>query len=462
MQKFLNALKKGKWLLLAVIVLGFLYFGFNTTKNKIVANSFFDKYDVLTAVGNDHFHFNAISLNGKTIMSTEEEWTNVLPVPDSLKFILMANSYSKGKDIECGGKTIKKAPDSIGGVNTWCINHNGNERAAVAGANYYPYDVNDIVYETCLKEKYYERRGRGINGCAEAALFLNDKQIAKTTEQYTSDPLTGERYLEPASTFNYHPSKRIGSNIVFTNTNGTFAYNVSTEKTKLISDNKISKLEDIFQTDGGAETIFVNEEIVKNSYEKNFPGTLGSIDYDGKKYSNVYSADYIDGNLYILRLQDIKKKGSDSVATYELLINGRKVDNFEFDNYILFGYSVDAISSFPLCDTGTLVCVYEGGHYAYKNLTTVPEVFSYDFDVSEMVIDGEWRGEHIPDLIGRSKPIFENGKLKYIVYSDEDGLYMVDFDKKWDFASIYRKSITTVVKLLNGNQNKLLNVVNKN
>jgi hypothetical protein len=62
-------------------------------------------------------------------------------------------------------------------------------------------------------------------------------------------------------------------------------------------------------------------------------------------------------------------------------------------------------------------------------------MFSDNFQVDEMVIDGEWRGEKVPNLIGFSKPIFENGKLKYIVFTNsfKDGLYLVDLEKKWNF-----------------------------
>jgi hypothetical protein len=269
-----------------------------------------------------------------------------------------------------------------------------------------------------------------------------------------------------ASTFNYYPSKKIGSQIIYTTLKGTYAYDVNTKKTKqLITDKTKSDLEDIFLTNDG-KTILVDEEIIDDAVEKNFPLTLGSIKYQDQNYSNIYSAGYIDGNFYILRLANIDKRGSSNLndtATYELLKNWRKVENIELDQGLLFGYNADAIKQFPLCDTSTVVCVYEDGHYAYKKRTTVPEMFSDNFQVDEMVIDGEWRGEKVPNLIGFSKPIFENGKLKYIVFTNsfKDGLYLVDLEKKWNFKSIFSKHGSAITKLLGGYQNVLLNVVGK-
>lgn len=458
----LTSINRSGWLLLVLIILGLLYFGFSAAKNRMVANDFFQRYDVLTAVGDDTFALNAVAVNGKTIEKSDDGWTNVLPVPNSLEYILLTSSYSKGGDIPCGDKIIPKAVDNIGGENQWCIEHNDEERVSVASAQYYHYDVDEIVYETCLKEGYYEgvSGDRGFNGCAEVGLFLNDKQIAKTTEQRVPNPITGKLYLQDASSFNYHPSKKIGSQIIYSTIDGTYAYDTTSRVTKQLTNNEDVKLEDIFLTKEG-KTISVVAQ--NNLYEHGF---FGTVEYDGKVYPNVYSADYIDGNFYLLRLVEVKEKEGSSVGkviTYELLRNGKKIENIEIDGISPYGYSVDAIRQFPLCDTDTLVCVYEDGHYAYKNRTIVPEVFSYDFYVEEMVIDGEWRGDHIPNLIGRSKPIFEDGKLTQIVYTDNlgRGLYLADLSKKWTFKSLYANSGSVVNKLLGGHQNKLLNVVKK-
>jgi hypothetical protein len=80
-----------------------------------------------------------------------------------------------------------------------------------------------------------------------------------------------------------------------------------------------------------------------------------------------------------------------------------------------------------------------------------------------MIIDGEWRGDNIPNYIGRSRPIFENGELKYIVYSafPDKGLYLIDFNKRWNFKDLYFKNASATTKLLSGYQNILLNVVKK-
>lgn len=414
-------------------------------------------------VGDDIFSDKEVQLNGKTIEKTNEGWTNVLPVPNSLDYILLTSSYSKGHDIKCGDTTIPKRVEvSNLGENEWCIKHNDKEIVSVSSPLYFHYDDSNIVYETCLKNGYYEGvdGGMGYNACAEMGLFLNGKQIATTKEQIGKNYLTGATRLEDASSFNYLPSKKIGSSIIYSTSDGTYSYDTTNETTHRLSNNEQAKIEDIF-SDKNGKTIFVMSQ--NNLYENAF---FGVVEYEGKNYPNVYSADYIDGNFYILRIVRVENKDKSNlgkIITFELLKNGTKIENIEIDGISPFGYSAFAIRPFPLCDTDTIVCVYENGHYAYKKRTQIPDVYGYDFFTEEMVIDGEWRGDNIPNMIGRSKPIFENGKLKYIVHTDNQlgkGLYLVDFDKEWSYRSIYFQNGTTA-KLLGGYQNKLLNVVAK-
>ena len=465
MKKIFKIIKKLKWPAVTLLILCAVYFSFDFVKSKIIAGSFFQKYNVLTVLGDSIFSSKQIQLNGKTIEKTSDGWTNVLPVPQSLKYILLTSSYSKGHDIKCSETTIPKRVESSNlGENEWCVKHNGKEFVSMTSAQYFHYDVDDIIYETCLKNGYYEGvdGGRGFNSCAERGLFLNDKQIAVTKEKMTVNYLTNKKMLSDASSFDYHPSKKIGTSIIYSTEDGAYSYDTSNKSTKRLSNNNELRIEDIF-LDKNGKTILVKEQ--NNFYEN---ALLGTVEYDGRIYPNVYSADYIDGNFYVLRLVSVENKdGSDlgRVNTYELLKNGKKIENLEIDGIAPFGYDIWAIQRFPLCDTGnTIVCVYEDGHYAYKKRVQIPDVYGYDFYAEEMVIDGEWRGDHIPNLIGHSKPIFENGKLKYLVHTNTmlgEGLYLVDFDKKWSYKSIYYQNGSAKTKILDGYQNRLLNVVRK-
>lgn len=464
MKKIVQIIKKLKWPVVVLLLLCAVYFSLDFIRGKIIANSFFQKYDVLTVLGDDIFSSKEVQLNGKTIEKTTDGWTNVLPIPQSLKYVLLTSSYSKGHDIKCGDITIPKRVEASNlGENEWCIKHNGKELVSMTSAQYFHYDTNDIVYETCLKSGYYEGvdGGRGFNSCAERGLFLNDKQIAVTKEKMGLNYLTNKKILDDASSFNYHPSKKMGSSIIFSTADGTYSYDTTSNKLKQLN-NKQERIEDIF-LDKNGKTIFVLGQ--NNFYENAF---LGVAEYEGKTYPNIYSADYIDGNFYILRLVSVENEdGSDlgRINTYELLKNGKKIENIEIDGIAPFGYDVRAVQQFPLCDTGsTIVCVYEDGHYAYKKRVQIPDVYGYDFYAEEMVIDGEWRGDHIPNLIGYSKPIFKSGKLKYLLHTSTmlgEGLYLVDFDKKWSYKSIYYQNGSATTKILDGYQNRLLNVVEK-
>jgi hypothetical protein len=466
MNKLLEKIKKGQWVLVVIVALVLVYLGVGVAKDKIAANSFFNKFDVLTVSGEGMFSYNKILLNGKVVKETKEDWTNVLPVPNSLQYVLLTSSYSKGHSIQCGNATIPKRVEAANlGENEWCITNNGKDFVSVASAQYYPYDTTSTVYETCLKSGYYEgvNGGQGFNSCAERGLFLNDKQIASTKEKIGTNYLTNKSRLEDASTFNYSPSKRLGNTIIYSTTDGTFAYDTTTEKTTQLADNENTKLEDIFLTDDG-KTIAVESS---GEMTKELSAFLGKVNYGSQIFNNIYSANYADGHFYMLRFSDVRdrEKGSNlsKVFTYELLRDGKKIENIEVESISPFGYNNDAIQKFPLCKTDSLVCLYEDGHYAYKNRTLVPEVYGYDFYAEEMVIDGEWRGDNIPNFIGRSKPIFENGKLKYLVYAafPDKGLYLIDFDKKWSFKDLYFKSGSATTKLLGDYQNALLNVMKK-
>lgn len=442
------------------IFLGAIYFGFGYLKNQSSAKDFFNKYNVLTVVGDEStFSYKEIELNGEVIDQTEDEWTNVLPIPNTLKYVSAISSYVEGREIKCGAGSIPKRVEVVNfGENEWCIRHNGEEIISTTAPQYFHYDDDEIVYEKCLKGGYYQGVDGTIshNSCAERALFLNDKRIATTLETMGVNRLNKEPILEDASSFNYHPSKKVGNSIIYTTTEGSFAYDISSGETKPLSDPTLIRIDDVFLTDNG-ETIVVTEE--NKLYENAF---FGYIEHGGQVFTNVYSAEYVDGHFYILRIVDVENTSLISVMTYELIRDGRKIENLEVDGISPHGYDATAIQAFPLCDFYTIVCVYEDGHYAYKNRSLMPDVFGYDFYTEEMVIDGEWRGDNIPNLIGRSKPIFENGKLKYLVHLDilsGQGLYLVDFDKKWSFKSIYFQRKPSTTKLLGGYQNILLNVM---
>lgn len=466
MRKLLEKIKKGKWVFLVLIAIVLVYQSVDMVRDKIAASSFFNKYDVLTVTGEDTFSNTKILLNGKVIEETNDEWTNVLPVPNSLQYVLMTSSYSKGHDIKCGDKTIPKRVEAANiGENEWCITNNGKDYVSIASAQFYPYDTTNTVYETCLKSAYYEgiNEGRGFNSCAERGLFLNDKQIATTKEEIGVNYLTQKSRLEDASSFNYYPSKRLGNSIVYSTTKGTYAYDITSEETTQLTDNENSQLEDIFLGNDG-KTIAVESS---SEITEELSTFLGKVTYRGQIFTNVYSANYADGHFYMLRFANVDDREKDSalskIFTYELLKDGKKIENVEVESIAPFGYDVNAIQQFPLCEYNTIVCLYEDGHYAYKNRTLLPEVFGYDFYTEEMVIDGEWRGDHIPNLIGRSKPIFEDGKLKHLVYAGmpEKGLYLIDFDKKWNFKDLYYKNGSATAKLLGDYQNELLNVIKK-
>lgn len=466
MNKLLQKIKKGQWVLVVIIALVLVYLAIGVAKDKLAANSFFNKFDVLTVSGTDTFSYNKVLLNGKVIKETKDEWTNVLPVPNSLQYVLLTSSYSKGHAIQCGNTSIPKRVEAANlGENEWCITNNGNDYVSVASAQYYPYDTKNTVYETCLKSGYYEgvNGGQGFNSCAERGLFLNDKQIATTKEGMETNYFTNKSRLADASSFNYYPSKQLGNSIIYSTTHGTYAYNIDNEKTNQLADNENTKLEDIFLTNDG-KTIAVESS---GEMTKELSTFLGEVNINGQKFTNVYSANYADGHFYMLRFSNVRdrEKGSTSskVFTYELLRDGKKIENIEVESIAPFGYDTNAIQQFPLCQTNTIVCLYEGGHYAYKNRTLVPDVYGYDFYAEEMVIDGEWRGDNIPNFIGRSKPIFENGDLKYLVYAGfpDKGLYLVDFNKKWSYKDLYFKSGSATTKLLGGYQNALLNVMKK-
>ena len=81
MKKIVELIKKIKLPIVVILALVVVYLGFNFVKDKIIANNFFQKYDVLTVVGDDIFSNKEIQLNGKTIEKTNEGWTNVLPIP---------------------------------------------------------------------------------------------------------------------------------------------------------------------------------------------------------------------------------------------------------------------------------------------------------------------------------------------------------------------------------------------
>lgn len=461
MNKILKIIKKYQWVFIGLVSLFLIYIAFSFIKNTVVKNGFFDKYSVLTVSGDDTFSYNKILLNGKVVEKTKEDWTNVLPIPGTLQYVLMTSSYSKGHDIQCGNTTIpKKVEQFYDSENAWCVEHNGKYLVSITPTQYYYYDADNIVYEQCLQSGYYESfdEGKGFNGCAERGLFLNEKQIATTKEKVGINDLTKKTRLEDSLSFNFHPSKKLGDSIIYSTSESTYAYNILSGKTTNFS----TKLEDIFLTNQG-ETIFV--QTASSLINKTFL-SLGKVTFNGKVYTNVYSAKYVDGRFYILRITDFaeEKAGAitENVITYELLKDGKKIENLEVAGITPYSYSVDAIQQFPLCDTSTIVCIYEGGHYAYKNRRLVPEVFGYDFYTEEMVIDGEWRGDNIPNFIGRSKPIFEDGKLKYMVYANDfigKGLYLIDFDKKWSFKDIYFRNGPVTTKLLSGYQNELLNVI---
>lgn len=456
MKNFLNKLSKLQKIVLGLLVIIAIYFGYNFLQSKVIASNFFSKYNVQTVVGTSTFTDTKIALNGKIIEKAQEDWTNVLPIPGSLKYIKLVNTYSKGTPVQCGETTIpKKVEQYRDGENAWCVEFNNRKYVSISSPVYFPYDSENIVYEKCLKGNYYEGiYGKdGYNSCAERGLFINEEQIASTKE------ISVGGVLQESASFNYYPSKKIGSQIISSTDSATYSYDTITKEAKVLNKNIEYRLNDYFVTDEG-KSIEVKEN---SSFGQGI--LLGSVDYGGRSYQQVYSADYKDGNFYILRLVAIDNEANSSgkILKFELLKNGTKIENIETSGFGVYGYDITAIREFPLCDTDTIVCIYENGHYAYKNRTLAPEVFSYDFYVDEMVIDGEWRGDNIPNLIGKSKPIFEDGKLKYLVYVGfpTNGLYLIDFDKKWTFKSLYNKTGPATTKLIGGYQNKLLNVLAK-
>lgn len=461
--------KNNQWLGILIVIVIIAYFGMHYIKEKIVIHQFFNEYNVLSVVGDNNIDNKSVAINGKIVQKNKDGWTNVLAIPNSLKYLTLTSSYSKSKDIECGDTVIpKKVEQFYDGENEWCISNNGKEMVGISSAQFYPYDENNTVYESCLKDGYYEAiDGKsGYNSCAERGLFLNKKQIATTKEKMGLNYQSNTLDLQEASSFNYYPSKKLGSSIFYTTEDAeTYSYDILTEKTSTIRipDDYKSKLEDIFLTDKG-EIILVEME---NSINEKIPYFLGEVTYNNQKYKDVYSAEYADSKFYVLRLTDINKGNITDlggVITYELLKDGKKVANIEINSVIPYGYKENAIQQFPFCDLNTVVCIYENGHYAYKNRIQVPKVYGYDFYTEEMVIDGEWRGENIPNLIGVSKPIFEDDKLRYIVYAGfpiNNGIYLIDFNKKWSFKDLYYKNGPATTKLLNGYQNKLLNVMEK-
>ncbi len=464
MKEFLSKLNKLQKIVLLILILVGVYFLFDLLKSKIIAHNFFKKYNVQTVLGNDTFAYNAIALNGSTTEKTKEEWTNVLPIPNSLKYLKLTNSYSKGKPIQCGDNVIpKKVEQYRDGENEWCINYEDKNYTSISSPVYFHYDTENIVYEKCLKNSYYEGFDgtSGYNGCAERKLYINDKEIASSKEKYVTNSYSGITRLEDSSSFNYYPSKKIGSQIIYSTDSASYSYNLETQETKILNVNDEYRLDDVIAGENG-ELVLIKEY----STLKNTGILLGTMEYKDKNYQQIYSVDYINGNLYILRLialEDRKEVSSSKIAKFELIINDKKEANIEIDGGVIWSYESTAIRQFPLCDTDTIVCIYEDGHYAYKNRTLAPDVFGYDFYTDEMVIDGEWRGDNIPNLIGRSKPIFEGGKLRYIVHVGfpDNGLYLIDLNKKWDFKSLYNKTGPATTKLLGGYQNKLLNVLVK-
>ncbi len=456
MRKIFELIKIIKVPLIILLLLGLVYFGLILNERKITKNNFLKKYDVLTVVGDSFASYSEVQLNGKIVEENIEGWTNVLPVLNSLDYITLTSSYSKGHEIKCGDTTIPKRIGLLNiGENEWCIKHNNKEIISV----YYPlyYDNNNIVYETCLKSSYYESLygGTGYNTCAEMGLFFNGEQIATTKEQIVTNDITGETSFDRASSFSYLPSKKLGSSIIYSTSDDTFSYDIETKMTYRLSDEKQSKIEDAFMDKNG-KLIFVRDQ--NDFFEDE---SFGIIEYEGRNYTNVYSADYIDENFYILRIVRDKKKDDSNygnVNTFELLKNGVKIETFEINGSSLFGYSSFAVRPFPLCDIHTIVCVYEDSHYAYTNMFDRLNPY-----FKEMIIDGIRYKDHIPNMIGWSKPIFENGKLKYIVYTDnnlDEGLYLVDFDKDWSYESILSQNGSTI-KLLDGKQKSLLNVIVK-
>ena len=425
----------------------------------VKVNSFFQEYSVLTASGEGMFSYNKIKLDGKVIQETSDNWTNVLPIYNSLKYVLMTSTYAHGKDINCGGQIIPKRIESDNsGENDWCINHNGKSIIAISPAQYMPYDEANILYEKCLMPGYYEFPGGngGRNSCATRGLFWNDKKIAETKEAYEISMITGKRYLDEASSFNYYPSKRIGEVIVYSTNKNVYTYNIKTEETKQFSDRT---LEDIFLIDETPVAIY--------SQGPNEDGSLflGKANYNGKDYSNILSAAQVDNHLYFLIVSRTEKSGNDTIFSYSILKDGIKIANTEVRNYDSYiSYSPTKIALFPYCDYDAIVCLYEDGHFAFKKSIPLYQAFdniNYESTsyVSEMIVDNKEYEHHIPDMISRSKPIFENGELKMIIYTGmTKGLFALDVNKNWDFNLSKGSGIT---KLLGGYQNKLLNVLEK-
>ena len=119
--------------------------------------------------------------------------------------------------------------------------------------------------------------------------------------------------------------------------------------------------------------------IVKSSSEfhKEIASFLGEAIINGQRINNIYSANYADGHFYMLRLTDVRDDKNDisskKIFKFELLRDGRKIENIELESISPYGYNVNAVQLFPLCKMDSIVCLYEDGHYSYKNRTLVPE-----------------------------------------------------------------------------------------
>lgn len=457
MKKFLNKLKNNQWLLLGLFIITLTYFGINFAIEKIITVKFFNKYSVLTVSGSEGYALNRILLNGKVLDKTNDEWTNVLPIPKTLKYITLTSSYAASNSITCGNAVIPRRVEEFNtGENEWCIGFDDKSYVSISSSVYFPYDETNIVYEQCIRSGYFQSidKSKGVNGCAERGLFLNDKKIATS---FDSDKL--KIGIPGASSFAFDPSKLISNNVIYTKDDGTYSFNTQTEQTKKIAGIDTNGMKDIFITNDN-KTIYI-----KTEPDLSYDGmSLGEIEFGNNSLGRIYSADYVDGHLYVVKLagSEQEKNGvlTEQVNSYELLRDNEKIANFKQENNFIYGYDSKGVEPFPLCDYNTLVCIYEDGHYAFKNRAQLD--YSSGYYVDEMIIDNKDREDIIPDMIGRSKPIFENGNLKYIVYTGfSKGLYLVNLDKKWSYKDINNKKGPAITKLLGGYQNKLLNVLTK-
>lgn len=459
MQHLLNN-KKIHLIIGIVIILAIIVFLLFKFLNIIIEkNKFFDNYDVLTVSGTESFSDTSIRLNGKVIEKTDRPWTNVLPIRNSLNYIKLTSTNTMNQDIQCGNEKILKRVESLNlGENEWCIDDNTNKFVSISSVDFFPYGNDYVVYEKCMRSAYYQTvdKSKGVNGCAERGLFLNDKKIATTVSDGTAKIGT-----PGASSFNYHPSKKVSNFIVYSTDEAVYSYNLNTEETVLISNNNEVKLEDFFLTDEG-KSIYIYSE----SNPSDAGVFLGKLGIGENNIGHIYSANYIDGHFYLIKYSgstdELSGSIKENVYSYELIIDGNKIANFKVTNPFMFGYYNKGVAAYPFCEYNTLVCVYEGGHYAYRNRTEIPDLYSYGFYVDEMIIDNETRSDKIPNLIGRSKPIFKDGKLDSIIYINSygKGLYIANMNKKWSYKSFISNN-RHVTRVLGGYQNKLLNVVPK-